>query len=136
MKVYEPPPDPFPKLYSTVAGGKCLGPLVPNGSVLFHDADAPLSAGDIVSLWMREEWFWKGSQIWTKILVELTPETVTLAALNPPEQHVVARAAFHAMHKVIAIMTPDRVLWDLRTLELRQIFVRTRLAERAMGATT
>ncbi|OHV87913.1 hypothetical protein ORS3428_03810 [Mesorhizobium sp. ORS 3428] len=89
--------------------------MVPDGSVLFHDIDAPLSAGDVVTVWLQEEFVTSGSQIRSKILIDLTADYIALAALNPQEVRVFPLGAFHAVHKVYAIREPCGVIRDLRT---------------------
>lgn len=124
-KAFRAPPDPFPAQYSHTAKGNCLGSIIPDGSILFHDVEAPIKGGDIVTVWLREESFKSGSQIRTKILIASSSETITLAALNPPEQHVFPRKAFHAVHKVLAIKEPSGAIRDLRTTEAcRDLFAR------------
>jgi hypothetical protein len=123
QKLYQEPPKAFSRQYTLGAcKGVCLEPLVPGGSTCYSDTEAGIEVGDLVTAWFRKEAFDACGQTRIKIVLGLTADTITLAALNPPQTITFRRSAFDAMHKVFAIQTPDGCVWDLRTAEGRQHF--------------
>ncbi|RWP72382.1 hypothetical protein [Mesorhizobium sp.] len=125
-------PAESPPLYAIQGRGGCLEPLVPEGSITYISSEMEPAIGDNVCVYFRSGVFTEGGNIRHKLLVDVSAETVTLRQLNPLATVAFERWAILAIHKVFAIMTPGRRLWDLRTVASRDHFVRSQLAGRSI----
>ncbi|TIW97184.1 MAG: hypothetical protein E5V45_17215 [Mesorhizobium sp.] len=101
-------------MYSFLAHGYCLAPLVPNGSLLRADPSQPIHAGQLVAVVLKQEGSFKGFSTSlegndllgvTKVFLGRTEtakgEWVYLfGQFDPPSVLIVPRKGLEAMHLI------------------------------------
>ncbi|TPN45314.1 hypothetical protein FJ976_24070 [Mesorhizobium sp. B1-1-9] len=116
----------FPEMYSVQSKGDCLGPVLSGALWSVSSLDVP-KEGDIVALWLLPGRYSDGTEgdeighrvarseaCLIKIMFKQDADSVTVLMLNPLATATFPRSDIVAMHKAIALRTPDGVQRLLR----------------------
>ncbi len=114
-------PDDMPDVYSLTGVGRCMEPLIPDGTLIVFDKHQPPQRGDIVGLIFTPE----AAQVWgmpgmvKRLALSLPPENipsgctglVIVEQINPPRQYRVPVTDLLAVHKAIGTAESDGAGW-------------------------
>ncbi|MES0076956.1 hypothetical protein, partial [Mesorhizobium sp. M0058] len=116
----------FPELYQAQGTGNCLGDVLA-GSLWSVSALEEPKEGDIVALWLAPGRFSDGTEgdsighrvargeaCLMKILFKLDDASITVMTLNPLATATILRTDIVAMHRAVAVRTPDGIQRFLR----------------------
>lgn len=128
----EPDPDTLPDVYASVACGRCLEPVFPDGACLVFSRTEHPEAGDFVGIWRHPDDVKPGEfPRLVKRLVFGLPKSLTLPfvmmpgsavepiivaeMLNPPRAFTIPASRVVAIHKVVGVAEdgpPGLAKWD------------------------